>query len=73
MHAFTKGDGKETSPRAHLNSDLVEFKSKSKIEKIFKKINAIPDEDQYILEKITTNGDQLNSNFLGSSWLTEDQ
>jgi len=30
-HAFTNGDGEETRSKAHLNSDLNEFKSKSRI------------------------------------------
>ena len=32
MQVFTKGYGKETSLKAHLNSDLNEFKLKSNIE-----------------------------------------
>jgi len=31
VQAFTNGDGKEMSPKTHLNSDLNEFKEKFRI------------------------------------------
>jgi len=31
MQTFTDEDGKEISPKAHLNSDLNKFKSKSRL------------------------------------------
>ena len=66
MHDFTNRNGKETSPKAYLNSDLIEFKSNSRIERRFKEISAYQSKS----ENIKSNRNRLKLDFYKSIWLT---
>jgi len=65
VYALFNGEGEKKSPKSHLNSDLNELKSTSRIGRDIQKIMGIS-QDQRVSEKITPNENQLNSDFYRS-------